>query len=78
MQQLLKGGLTEPGGTSRSLNQYIFKDTDWGGKTGTSNNHSDAWFMAVSPKKPKLVVGAWVGWRISQHSLPNWRIRTRV
>ena len=58
MQQLLKGGLTEPGGTSRSLNQYIFKDTDWGGKTGTSNNHSDAWFMAVSPK---LVVGAWVG-----------------
>lgn len=58
MQQLLKGGLTEPGGTSRSLNQYIFKDTNWGGKTGTSNNHSDAWFMAVSPK---LVVGAWVG-----------------
>ena len=58
MQQLLKGGLTEPGGTSRALNQYIFRDTDWGGKTGTSNNHSDAWFMAVSPK---LVVGAWVG-----------------
>ena len=58
MQQLLKGGLTEPGGTSRTLNQYIFRDTDWGGKTGTSNNHSDAWFMAVSPK---LVVGAWVG-----------------
>ena len=58
MQQLLKGGLTELGGTSRALNQYIFRDTDWGGKTGTSNNHSDAWFMAVSPK---LVVGAWVG-----------------
>ena len=58
MQELLKGGLTEPGGTSRTLNQYIFKDTDWGGKTGTSNNHSDAWFVAVSPR---LVVGAWVG-----------------
>lgn len=58
MQELLKGGLTEPSGTSRTLNQYIFKDTDWGGKTGTSNNHSDAWFMAVSPN---LVVGAWVG-----------------
>jgi penicillin-binding protein 1A len=39
---------------------YIGKygDTDFGGKTGTSNNHSDAWFMGVSPK---LVVGAWVG-----------------
>ena len=33
-------------------------DTEFGGKTGTSNNHSDAWFMGVSPK---LVVGAWVG-----------------
>ncbi len=58
MQELLKGGLTEPGGTSQSLNGYITPDTDWGGKTGTSNNHSDAWFIGVSPK---LVVGAWVG-----------------
>lgn len=58
MQNLLKGGLTEGGGTSQSLRNYVWPDTDWGGKTGTSNNHSDAWFMAVSPK---LVVGAWVG-----------------
>lgn len=60
MQQLLMGGTSEPGGTSMSLNGYVgkFRDTDWGGKTGTSNNHSDAWFMGVSPK---LVVGAWVG-----------------
>lgn len=60
MQQLLMGGTSEPGGTSMSLNGYVgkFRDTDWGGKTGTTNNHSDAWFMGVSPK---LVVGAWVG-----------------
>ena len=60
VQQLLLGGLTEPGGTSMSLWGYVgpFKDTQWGGKTGTSNNHSDAWYMAVSPK---LVCGAWVG-----------------
>lgn len=60
MQQLLMGGLREPGGTSQSLNGYVgqYRDTEWGGKTGTSNNHSDAWFMGVSPK---LVVGAWVG-----------------
>ena len=35
-----------------------FPDTEFGGKTGTSNNHSDAWFVGVSPK---LVCGAWVG-----------------
>lgn len=60
VQQLLMGGLRERGGTSMSLNGYIgnVRDTDFGGKTGTSNNHSDAWFMGVSPN---LVVGAWVG-----------------
>ena len=60
MQELLKSGLTERGATSMSLWGYVGKwnDTEFGGKTGTSNNHSDAWFMAVSPK---LVVGAWVG-----------------
>lgn len=60
VQQLLLGGLREPGATSMSLWGYVgnYRDTEWGGKTGTSNNHSDAWFMAVSPK---LVVGAWVG-----------------
>ena len=58
MQEMLKGGVNEAGGTSQALRHFIFNDTDWGGKTGTSNNHSDAWFMAVSPN---LVIGAWVG-----------------
>ena len=60
MQQMLQGGMREPGGTSQSLWGYVgdYKDTEFGGKTGTSNNHSDAWFMGVSPR---LVVGAWVG-----------------
>src|SRR5574344_1818403 len=60
MQQMLQGGMREPGGTSQSLWGYVgdYRDTEFGGKTGTSNNHSDAWFMCVSPK---LVVGAWVG-----------------
>lgn len=60
MQQLLLGGLREPGGTSMSLWRYVraYNDTEFGGKTGTSNNHSDAWFVGVSPK---IVVGAWVG-----------------
>ena len=58
MQEILKAGVNEAGGTSQSLRNYITTDTDWGGKTGTSNNHSDAWFIGVSPR---LVVGAWVG-----------------
>ena len=60
VQQLLQGGLRERGGTSMSLWGYVGKypDTEFGGKTGTSNNHSDAWFVGVSPK---LVCGAWVG-----------------
>ena len=60
MQQMLLGGLRERGGTSMSLWGYVgqYPDTEFGGKTGTSNNHSDAWFVGVSPK---LVAGAWVG-----------------
>lgn len=63
MQKLLMSGTHDAGGTSVSFSSAdyagsFFRDTDFGGKTGTSNNHSDAWFIAVSPK---LVVGAWVG-----------------
>jgi len=61
MQQMLLGGLREWGGTSMRLWSFISefdRDTEFGGKTGTSNNHSDAWFVGVSPK---LVAGAWVG-----------------
>ncbi len=59
MQIMLKAGLTG-GGTSSALWRFIrpFEDTEFGGKTGTSNNHSDAWYIGVSPK---LVGGAWVG-----------------
>ncbi|MFN4254487.1 MAG: transglycosylase domain-containing protein [Saprospiraceae bacterium] len=32
--------------------------TEIGGKTGTTNDYSDGWFMGVTPK---LVVGTWVG-----------------
>ena len=58
--ELLKGGMTEPGATTQALWGWnLFRsNTDFGGKTGTSSNHSDAWFMGVSPK---LIGGAWVG-----------------
>ena len=61
MQKMLQGGLNLAGGTSMPLGGYVGpyrKTTDFGGKTGTSNNHSDAWFVGVTPG---LVAGAWVG-----------------
>ncbi|MDD4971135.1 MAG: transglycosylase domain-containing protein [Paludibacter sp.] len=60
MTVMLRGGMTEPGGTSKALWSWdlFHYNTDFGGKTGTSSNHSDAWFIGVTPK---LVGGAWVG-----------------
>jgi len=60
MTQMLMAGLTEPMGTSQALWGYdLFRyNTDFGGKTGTSSNHSDAWFVGVTPN---LVGGCWVG-----------------
>ena len=61
MQQMLMACRTDAGGTGMALNGYITRplyDVDLGGKTGTSNRHADAWFVAVSPG---LVCGSWVG-----------------
>jgi penicillin-binding protein 1A len=46
-------------GTANRLRRPPFNLTaEMGGKTGTTNYNSDAWFMAFSPE---LVNGAWVG-----------------
>ncbi|HEY5570210.1 MAG TPA: transglycosylase domain-containing protein [Bacteroidales bacterium] len=60
MTQMLRAGLTEYNATSQNLWSFdIFRQgTEFGGKTGTSSNHSDAWFVGVTPN---LVGGAWVG-----------------
>ena len=58
VQQLLMGGMSGTSSRLRGFVGYDVNDTDFGGKTGTSNNHSDAWFIGTTPK---LVCGAWVG-----------------
>lgn len=60
MTEMLKGGMTEAGGTTQALWEWdLFNyNTDFGGKTGTSSNYSDAWFVGVSKN---LIGGAWVG-----------------
>lgn len=58
MLKLLQAGITDAGGTSAGLRAYLPEGMDAGGKTGTTNEHSDAWFVGVTPR---LVCGAWVG-----------------
>lgn len=63
MQKMLGAAIFDGGGTGHTLKRYIGSycadgKMDVGGKTGTTNNHSDAWFVGVTPN---LVAGAWVG-----------------
>lgn len=59
VREMLREGLADERGTSRRLWNYkIHGATDFGGKTGSTSNYSDAWYMGISPK---LVAGAWVG-----------------
>ncbi len=56
MLEMLRG-VINAGTAGRLRWVYGFKG-DMGGKTGTSQNNSDAWFIGITPK---LVAGAWVG-----------------
>jgi len=60
MSIMLRAGLTEPGGTTQGLFEYdLFRfGTEFGGKTGTSSDYTDGWFVGVTPG---LVAGCWVG-----------------
>jgi len=56
MTNLLKGVVKQ--GTGRRLGWKYNLYNPIGGKTGTTQNHSDGWFMGVTPN---LVSGVWVG-----------------
>lgn len=60
MVHMLKGGMEEPGGTSQALWEYdLWKNNNQiGGKTGTTSNYSDGWYMGITKD---LVSGVWVG-----------------
>lgn len=59
MTYMLRGGLEEPGGTSLGLWAYKFvQGNQVGGKTGTSSNYSDGWYMGLTKD---FVTGVWVG-----------------
>lgn len=56
MLVLLQGVID--GGTGGRIRHRYHITAQMGGKTGTTNRNSDAWFMAVTPS---LVSGCWVG-----------------
>lgn len=58
MIDMLKGVVDEQNGTANRLrHRYGFKN-EIAGKTGTTQNNSDGWFVGMTPN---LVSGAWVG-----------------
>ena len=57
MIEMMKGVIRK--GTGRRLVWgYGMENVEVAGKTGTTNENRDAWFMCITPK---LVAGAWVG-----------------
>jgi len=58
MVYMLRGGVEEEGGTSRGLSWAVKLDNEIGGKTGTTQNGSDGWYMGLTKD---LVSGVWVG-----------------
>jgi penicillin-binding protein 1A len=61
MTYMFRGGMEEPRGTSQALWEWpnLFKKNNQiGGKTGTSSDYVDAWYMGLTKD---LVTGVWVG-----------------
>ena len=53
---MMQGVMTK--GTGRSMYSYDVKAQSIAGKTGTTNDNSDLWFMGYTPQ---ILAGAWVG-----------------
>jgi penicillin-binding protein 1A len=69
MIYMLQGGVQEEGGTSAALSYAVKKDNEIGGKTGTTQNASDGWYMGVTHN---LVTGVWVGGDERSIRFPSW------
>jgi penicillin-binding protein 1A len=69
MIHMLRGGVEEEGGTSGGLPRELKTDNEIGGKTGTTNDASDGWYMGVTHN---LVTGVWVGGDERAIRFPSW------
>jgi penicillin-binding protein 1A len=69
MVYMLRGGVEEEGGTSRGLSYSLKVDNELGGKTGTTDDASDGWYMGITHN---LVTGVWVGGDERSIHFPSW------
>ena len=64
---MLRSAVDEVGGTGRRIRTFYGFRPQAAGKTGTTNDYTDAWFIGFTPH---LVAGVWVG--IDDPSLRLW------
>jgi penicillin-binding protein 1A len=69
MIYMLRGGTEEERGSALGLPREVRVDNEVGGKTGTTNDASDGWFIGVTHN---LVGGAWVGGDERAIRFPSW------
>lgn len=69
MVYMLQGGVQEAGGTSLGLSRELKDNNEIGGKTGTTDNASDGWYVGITHN---LVTGVWVGGDERAIRFPNW------
>ena len=69
MVYMLRGGVEEEGGSSRALSEFVKSENEIGGKTGTTDNGSDGWYIGITPN---LVTGVWVGGDERSIHFPRW------
>jgi penicillin-binding protein len=48
-----------PGGTAPRVKNMLSFSADWAGKTGTTNEDKDSWFVATNPN---VTLGVWLGY----------------
>ena len=69
IRDMMKDVILKKKGTGRSLiTKYNFDGNAVAGKTGTTNNFTDAWFIGFTPQ---LAIGVWVGMDNPAVSLGN-------
>ncbi|MFC4388200.1 transglycosylase domain-containing protein [Gracilibacillus marinus] len=61
---MMRDVLTQAGGTGTAARASLNnKGVDWAGKTGTSNDYRDSWFVASNPN---VTLGSWMGYDYNQ------------